>query len=109
MSNVLLRRAIRGVLLTLVVLFFLFPMFWVLLMSFQTNQDILRTPPTLFFTPTISNYVALTSGETQTSVRTLPVRPLKNQWNSALPTASPVALSRLLGVPGASAYARRKF
>ena len=31
-------RILRGVLLTLVVLFFLFPIFWVFLMSFQTNE-----------------------------------------------------------------------
>src|SRR5256714_5537956 len=109
MSNVLLRRAIRGVLLTLVVLFFLFPMFWVLLMSFQTNRDILRTPPSLFFTPTISNYVALISGEIQTSVGTLPVDYMKNLWNSALLSACAVALSLLLGVPAAYAFARFKF
>src|SRR5437870_8482184 len=109
MSNVLLRRAIRGVLLTLVVLFFLFPMFWVLLMSFQTNRDILRTPPSLFFTPTISNYVALISGEIQTSVGTLPVDYMKNLWNSALLSACSVALSLLLGVPAAYAFARFKF
>jgi multiple sugar transport system permease protein len=109
MNNVLLRRMIRGVLLTLVVLFFLFPMFWVLLMSFQTNRDILRTPPSLFFTPTISNYVALISGETQTSVGTLPVYYMKNLWNSALLSACAVALSLLLGVPAAYAFARFKF
>ena len=38
-------RIVRGVLLTLVVLFFLFPIFWVVLMSFQTNETILRIPP----------------------------------------------------------------
>src|SRR5438132_429155 len=97
MSNVLLRRAIRGVLLTLVVLFFLFPMFWVLLMSFQTNRDILRTPPSLFFTPTISNYVALISGEIQTSVGTLPVDYMKNLWKIAIPLARPgIAAAGLL-------------
>src|SRR6202171_6053653 len=109
MSNVLLQRVIRGALLTLVVLFFLFPMFSVLLMSFHTKRDILRTPPSLFFTPTISNYVALISGEIQTSVGTLPVYYMKNLWNSALLSACAVALSLLLGVPAAYAFARFKF
>jgi len=49
-------RIIRGILLTIVVLFFLFPIFWVLLMSFQTNAEILRIPPSLFFSPTLENY-----------------------------------------------------
>ena len=42
-------RVLRGVLLTLVVMFFLFPIFWILLMSFQTNEQILRIPPSLSF------------------------------------------------------------
>ncbi|MGH6913802.1 MAG: carbohydrate ABC transporter permease, partial [Geminicoccales bacterium] len=55
-------RLVRAVLLTIVGLFFLFPIFWVLLMSFQTNETILRIPPSLFFSPTLDNYVALISG-----------------------------------------------
>ena len=46
----LLERVVRGVLIALIVLFFLFPIFWIFLMSFQTNEDILRIPPSLFFT-----------------------------------------------------------
>ena len=37
-------RAVRAVLLILVGLFFLFPILWVFLMSFQTNEQILRIP-----------------------------------------------------------------
>ena len=40
-------------LITLVLVFFLFPIFWILLMSFQTNETILRIPPSLFFEPTL--------------------------------------------------------
>ena len=35
-----------------VVLFFMFPIVWIFLMSFQTNETILRIPPSLFFSPT---------------------------------------------------------
>ncbi len=49
-----LERIVRGVLIALVLLFFLFPIFWILLMSFQTNETILRIPPSLFFEPTLS-------------------------------------------------------
>ena len=52
-------RIVRGVLITLVLAFFLFPIFWILLMSFQTNETILRIPPSLFFEPTLANYTAL--------------------------------------------------
>jgi len=55
----LLGRVVQGLLLTLVTLFFLFPIFWVFLMSFQTNEQILRIPPSIVFEPTLSNYQAL--------------------------------------------------
>src|SRR5512140_486311 len=109
MDKALFRKVLRGVALTLIVFFFLFPMLWVLLMSFQTNQDILRTPPRLFFTPTIKNYVALISGQIQTSAGTLPAYYMKNLWNSALLSACAVLLSLVLGVPAAYAFARFKF
>ena len=58
-----LEKAIRGALIALILIFFLFPIFWIFLMSFQTNEDILRIPPSLFFTPTLSNYQALITGK----------------------------------------------
>ena len=45
----LIGRVVQGALLTLVALFFLFPIFWVFLMSFQTNDQILRIPPSIVF------------------------------------------------------------
>jgi multiple sugar transport system permease protein len=60
-------KIIRGVLLGLVVIFFMFPIFWILLMSFQTNESILRMPPSMFFTPTFDNYVALVTGQMRTA------------------------------------------
>jgi len=109
MNRALVRKVLRGLALTAVVLFFLFPMLWVFLMSFQTNQDILRTPPRLLFTPTAKNYVALISGQIQTSVGMLPVSYMKNLFNSALLSACAVLLSLVLGVPAAYAFARFKF
>jgi len=109
MNKDLVQRWVRGVLLLLVVAFFLFPMFWVLLMSFQTNQDILRTPPSLHFTPTLTNYAALIGGKITTSVGTLPVEYMKNLTNSAILSAGAVLLSLVLGVPAAYAFARFKF
>jgi multiple sugar transport system permease protein len=102
-------RAIRGVLLTLVGLFFLFPIFWVVLMSFQTNADILRTPPSLFFTPTLDNYVALITGQLDTAVGSLKISYMRNLWNSLVLSSASVALSLLLGIPAAYAFARYRF
>ena len=102
-------RIVRGILLLLVGLFFLFPIFWVLLMSFQTNAQILRIPPSLFFEPTLENYAALISGRLETSAGTLEISFMNNLWNSVLLSSSSVVLALVLGVPAAYAFARFRF
>ena len=102
-------RGLRGLALVVVGLFFLFPFVWVMLMSFMTNQDILRSTPTLAFSPTLDNYASLISGQLKTDVGTLPSDYLHNLWNSFLLSSSSVILSLILGVPAAYAFARFKF
>lgn len=102
-------RILRGLLLTLVLLFFLFPIFWIFLMSFQTNEDILRIPPSLFFTPTLENYVALISGRLSTVAGDLDIAFMRNLWNSVLLSSLSVGVALILGVPAAYAFARFKF
>ena len=102
-------RILRAILLTLVVLFFLFPLFWVVLMSFQTNETILRIPPSLFFEPTLTNYTALISGKLETNAGTLEIAFMRNLWNSVFLSTSSVLLALILGVPAAYAFARFKF
>ncbi|MBW8853696.1 MAG: carbohydrate ABC transporter permease [Bradyrhizobium sp.] len=104
-----LARIFRGFALLLVVLFFLFPIFWVLLMSFQTNEQILRIPPSLTFTPTLANYAALISGKLQTAAGTLEIAFMSNLENTIILSVASVALSLLLGVPAAYAFARFRF
>ncbi len=102
-------RIISGVLVALIVIFFLFPIFWIFLMSFQTNEDILRIPPSVFFTPTLTNYSALITGKLVTAAGTLDIAFMKNLWNSVLLSTLAVAIALLLGVPAAYAFARFKF
>ena len=102
-------RILHGVLLTLVALFFLFPLVWVALMSFMTNADILRSPPSVVFTPTLENYAALIAGELSTNVGALKIVDMQNLLNSLILSACSVLLSLLLGVPAAYAFARFKF
>jgi multiple sugar transport system permease protein len=97
------------VLLAIVVLFFMFPIFWILLMSFQTNESILRMPPSIFFSPTFDNYVALVTGEMRTAAGSLQLNFMQNLWNSVLLSTLSVALALVLGVPAAYAFARFKF
>src|SRR3954466_1841624 len=102
-------RALRAVLLALIVIFFLFPIVWILLMSFQTNEQILRIPPSLSFVPTLDNYRALISGHLLTSAGSLDIAFMRNLGNSVLLSTCAVLLALVLGVPAAYAFARFKF
>ncbi len=104
-----LERALRGLALTLVVVFFMFPIFWIFLMSFQTNETILAIPPSVIFAPTLSNYAALITGKLQTAAGTLDIAFMSNLGNSIFLSVASVAVSLVLGVPAAYAFARHKF
>src|SRR5438045_6685452 len=102
-------RLFRGVALTLILVFFMFPIAWILLMSFQTNEQILRIPPRLLFEPTLANYEALISGQLHTAAGNLEITFMRNLWNSLVLSSGAVALALLLRVPAAYAFARFKF
>jgi multiple sugar transport system permease protein len=102
-------RALRLVALALVVLFFMFPILWIVLMSFQTNETILRMPPSIMFTPTLENYVALITGKLVSAAGVLEIQFMRNLMNSVILSVCSVAVSLLLGVPAAYAFARHKF
>ncbi len=104
-----LERWLRGIALTLVVLFFMFPIFWIAQMSLQTNETILRSPPSLLYTPTIQNYQALITGKLETNAGTLDVAFMSNLLNSVILSVGSVAVALMLGVPAAYAFARHKF
>jgi multiple sugar transport system permease protein len=104
-----LESSLRAIAVSVILIFFLFPIFWIFLMSFQTNEDILRIPPSLFFTPTVSNYQALITGKLQTPAGTLDIAFMENLWNSVLLSTASVGLALILGVPAAYAFARYKF
>ncbi|MEM7525339.1 MAG: carbohydrate ABC transporter permease [Pseudomonadota bacterium] len=104
-----LEKVLRGAALTLVVLFFMFPIFWIILMSLQTNETILRSPPSMVFTPTIRNYEAIIAGRLDSNVASMGIQFMGNLWNSIVLSVGAVALSLLLGVPAAYAFARHKF
>jgi multiple sugar transport system permease protein len=102
-------RILRGVALAIVMIFFMFPIVWIFMMSFQTNEDILRIPPSPFFEPTLDHYRALITGKLNTAAGSLDIAFMKNLWNSVVLSASAVALSLVLGVPAAYAFARFRF
>lgn len=104
-----LERWLRGIALAAVVLFFMFPILWIVLMSFQTNETILRVPPSVVFAPTLENYTALITGRLETAAGTLDIDFMGNLWNSLFLSTTSVAIGLLLGVPAAYAFARLKF
>lgn len=99
----------RSIALAMVVLFFMFPIFWILVMSFQTNETILRIPPSMDFVPTLSNYKALITGKLESNAGTLDIAFMRNLGNSIFLSVGSVAVALLLGVPAAYAFARHKF
>ena len=105
----LFERSLRAAAVTAILLFFLFPILWIFLMSFQTNEQVLRIPPSLFFEPTIINSTSLITGKLQTSAGSLDLAFMQNLWNSVLLSTCSVALALVLGVPAAYAFARFKF
>jgi multiple sugar transport system permease protein len=102
-------RVLRGLAITIVCLFFMFPIVWIVLMSLQTNEQILRVPPSVIFKPTFGNYVALITGKLDTSSGTLKIDFMKNLFNSLFLSSASVAIGLILGVPAAYAFARLKF
>lgn len=102
-------RALRGIAITLVIVFFMFPIVWIFLMSFQTNETILRVPPSVIFEPTLTNYKALITGKLETASGMLEIAFMRNLWNSLFLSTTSVALGLLLGVPAAYAFGRLKF
>lgn len=108
-ANITAGQIFRTLCLCLVALFFLFPLFWVILMSFMTNADILRSPPSPFFTPTLDNYASLLSGQLSTRVGALEVDYIQNLLNSLILSVGSVSLSLILGIPAAYAFARFNF
>ncbi|HVC63333.1 MAG TPA: carbohydrate ABC transporter permease [Acetobacteraceae bacterium] len=79
--------------------FFLFPLLWILGLSFKTRLQTFASPPLFIWTPTLHNYVAvLGTGAFQHAF-----------MNSLLISAEAVLLSICVGVPAAYAFARFPF
>jgi multiple sugar transport system permease protein len=104
-----LERGLRAFAILVICLFFMFPIFWIFLMSFQTNETILRVPPSVVFSPSLENYRALITGKLETSAGTLEIAFMRNLFNSLFLSTTSVAVGLLIGVPAAYAFARLKF
>jgi len=78
---------------------FLFPILWVLGLSFKTRAQVFATPPLYLWRPTLDNYVdVLTRSDF-----------LRAFINTLIVSASAVLLSLAVGAPAAYAFARFPF
>ena len=85
--------------LTAVVIFTLFPFFWMVASSFKSQTDLLASPPLWVFMPTLDHYREIF--EDQTVVNAV--------VNSLIVSTSTTVLAILLGAPAAYALARFDF
>lgn len=79
----------------LIACLFFFPIFWMVLTGFKTEQQAVSIPPLLFFTPTLENYF-LASARTDYTLYAL---------NSVITAIGGTALGMLLAIPAAYAMA----
>lgn len=93
----------------LLLLWTVFPFFWILLTSLKGPGDMLSVPPKFVFSPTLDNYAALVMGEQRGQYSsTRPDFPLFF-LNSIIISVGAVALSIVAGIPAAYALARFDF
>src|SRR6266481_7973377 len=76
----------------------LFPVLWLVQMSFKTDVEAMRVPPTVFFAPTLDNYTAVFQGKFARSF-----------VNSLVVSVLTTLTYMLLGVPAAYALSRASF
>jgi len=72
-----------------------FPIFWMFITSFKTEVAAVSTPPQLFFTPTLENYVAVQERAAY----------FNYAWNSIIISVGATVVALVLGVPAAYAMA----
>lgn len=104
--------SIIGTNLALIVLFafFLFPILWMVGMSFKTIDDILAWPPKFFFDPTLANYKAILFSQMEVrGVGSIQIDFMSSFFNTLIISAGAVLVSVVLGVPAAYAISRFKF
>ncbi|MEP0320712.1 carbohydrate ABC transporter permease [Bauldia litoralis] len=86
--------------------FVLFPIVWILMMSFKDFGDIIAYPPRFLFTPTLANFEEILLGSAAEQAAGETPEFLHNLLNSIIISGGAVIVSALIGVPAAFALAR---
>ena len=90
---------VRVLLVTAVLIFFMFPIFWIISTAFKYRIDMFSLPPTLFSKPTMENFVYVFS-KMEVELWT---------FNSITISLGTMVLALMLGVPAGYAFARVHF
>jgi len=92
---------------TLVLIFTLFPIYWLISISLKKSVEAFAIPPKWVFIPTLSNYKEVIFGGGLR--RVVGGELMHDILNSAIVTASTVGLATLIGSPAAYSFARFTF
>lgn len=90
-----------------VITFIMFPLVWIVMMSFKGYADVIAFPPTFIFTPTLENYSSVLFGDGG-SMSSGAGQFVRYLGNSVLISGGAVVLSLLVGVPAAYALIRNR-
>ncbi|MEQ8701142.1 MAG: carbohydrate ABC transporter permease [Bauldia litoralis] len=100
------RSALLAVAYAALAFFVLFPIVWILMMSFKDFGDIIAYPPRFLFTPTLANFEEILLGSAAEQAAGETPEFLHNLLNSIIISGGAVIVSALIGVPAAFALAR---
>ncbi|WP_181699051.1 carbohydrate ABC transporter permease [Chthonobacter albigriseus] len=92
-------RTLHALGLTLVILFTMFPFYWMVTSSLKDQSDLLASPPVWLFVPTLEHYGEIFADQ----------KVVNAVINSLIVSVSTTALAVLLGAPAAYALARFEF
>ncbi len=95
--------------LIVIFLFFLFPIYWALTMSFKTEPDIVTWPPKFLFHPTLDNYGVVLGLKPGNALEGTSGSVLPGLEHSLVISIGALIVSLIVGVPAAYALARYKF
>jgi multiple sugar transport system permease protein len=106
-------RLLINLLLVAVFLFFMFPILWILLISFKTQSQIASMPPDVFSSFTFENYRSIFFGSNVSSsaAKTALMRARSASYffsilNTLILSAGSVAIAALVGIPAAYGLSR---
>lgn len=95
----IIKQVLVWILISIFILWVIFPIFWMVSLSFKTGADVYEYPPQIFKFTTIQNYISLLSD----------INFLKSLLNSVIIAISTAIISLVIGLPASYISVRFKF